>query len=309
MHAAVVTSFTAPPRYQEVPEPVAGDGQQVVDVLAAALHPRVRSQADSSHYSSTGAMPLVPGIDAVVRDASGQLRYALLGDGTLGSMAERTVIETRRSVPLPAGTDPVAVAAMMNPVMSSWVALRRRIHFEKGSTVLVLGATGSAGRAALQVARRFGAGEVIGAGRDARKLAALGEFGADRTLTLDRLAEAADVDVVIDYLWGEVTATAMVEVVTHRRDRSAPLDWIEIGSMAGQDSSIPSAALRAARLTVVGSGTGSVPVADFAAELPEIALAASREGFAITPRTVPLAAVEQAWNEPGGDGERVVLVP
>jgi NADPH:quinone reductase-like Zn-dependent oxidoreductase len=46
---------------------VAGD-EVVVEVLAAALHPRVRSQANGSHYTSTGRLPLVPGIDAVVRD-------------------------------------------------------------------------------------------------------------------------------------------------------------------------------------------------------------------------------------------------
>lgn len=310
MHAAVVTSFTAPPGYQEVPDPVASSrGQLVVDVVATALHPRVRSQADGSHYSSTGILPLVPGIDAVVRDDSGQLRYALLDDMVLGSMAERTVIETRRSVALPADTDAIAVAATMNPVMSSWVALRRRIDFRRGASVLVIGATGAAGRAAIQVARHLGAGEVIGAGRNARKLAALAELGVDRTLTLDRLAEAADVDVVIDYLWGQVSATAMVEVVSHRRDRSAPLSWIEIGSVAGPTASIPSAALRAARLTIVGSGTGSVPPSDYAAELPEIALAASRHDFAITPRVVPLADVEAAWNQTADGRQRVVFVP
>ena len=69
MHAAVVTSFDAPPRYLDHPEPVArGRDEVVVDVLAAGLHPRVRSQANGSHYTSTDELPLVPGIDAVVRD-------------------------------------------------------------------------------------------------------------------------------------------------------------------------------------------------------------------------------------------------
>src|SRR5262245_46133587 len=123
MHAAVVTSFDAPPRYQEVADPVArGRDEVVVDVVAAGLHPRVRSQADGSHYSSTGELPLVPGIDAVVRDPKGRLRYAVLDETALGTMAERTVIELDRSVVLPAGVDPVQLAAAMNPVMSSWVA-------------------------------------------------------------------------------------------------------------------------------------------------------------------------------------------
>src|SRR4051794_35414662 len=107
MYAAVVTSFGSPPRYQEHPEPVArGNDQVVVEVLAAGLHPRVRTQADGSHYTSTGELPLIPGFDAVVRDPEGRLRYTVLDDTTLGTMAERTVIELDRSVVLPDDVDP-----------------------------------------------------------------------------------------------------------------------------------------------------------------------------------------------------------
>src|SRR4051812_46476349 len=160
MNAAVVPSFAAPPRYREHPEPIAhGRGEAVVDVLAAGLHPRVRSQANGSHYTSSGELPLVPGIDGVVRDAKGKLRYAVLDDTPLGTMAERTVIELDRSVVLPRDIDPVLVAAAMNPAMSAWIALRRRIDFKRRSRVLVLGATGNAGRMAIEVAKRFGAAE------------------------------------------------------------------------------------------------------------------------------------------------------
>lgn len=76
MKAALVTSFGAPPRYADVEEPTAsGPADVVINVLAAGLHPRVRSQADGSHYTSTGALPLVPGIGGVGRGADGRLRY------------------------------------------------------------------------------------------------------------------------------------------------------------------------------------------------------------------------------------------
>jgi hypothetical protein len=56
MHAAVVTSFTEPPRYQPFDDPVAhGEHEEVVHVLAAGLHPRVRSGASGSRYTSTGS--------------------------------------------------------------------------------------------------------------------------------------------------------------------------------------------------------------------------------------------------------------
>jgi NADPH:quinone reductase-like Zn-dependent oxidoreductase len=131
MKAAVVSSFDSPPRYQEFPAPVpAGGHEMLVDVLAAGLHPRVRSQANGSHYTSTDELPLVPGIDGVGRGPDGRLRYFILPETTMGAMAEQTVIDTRRSVVLPDGADPVAVAAAMNPAMSSWVALSQRVSFE-----------------------------------------------------------------------------------------------------------------------------------------------------------------------------------
>ena len=68
----------------------------------------------------------------------------------------------------------------MNPAMSSWVALRRRIDLRRGQGVLVLGATGNAGRMAIQVAKRFGAGRVVAAGRDTGRLAGLHALGAVR---------------------------------------------------------------------------------------------------------------------------------
>jgi NADPH:quinone reductase-like Zn-dependent oxidoreductase len=310
MRAAVVTDFSKPPRYQDFPDPVAsGDDEMVVDVLAAGLHPRVRSQAGGFHYTSTGELPLVPGIDAVVRDPEGKIRYAILDDTTLGSMAERTVIETGRSVVLPDKIDAVAVAAAVNPVMSSWIALRRRIEFGRGQRVLILGATGNAGRMAIQVAKRFGAAEVIAAGRDQAKLAELPALGADVTCGLGQLTQAADVDVVIDYVWGEPTAAAIVAIITSRADRSKPLTWLEVGAIAGPQAAIPAAALRSARLQLVGSGIGSVPGRDFVEELPKLAEAVADGAFDIRAKAVPLAGVEQVWTAAAETSDRIVLVP
>jgi NADPH:quinone reductase-like Zn-dependent oxidoreductase len=310
MHVALVTAFDAPPRYRDYPEPVArSKDEMVVDVLAAALHPRVRSQADGSHYTSTDKLPVVPGVDAVVRDPKGRIRYAVLDETTLGTMAERTVIETDRSVVLPDGIDPIQVAAAMNPVMSSWVALRQRIDFRRRQRVLILGATGNAGRMAVQVAKRFGAGEVIAAGRDATRLASLRALGADSTCAFDELAKAADVDVVIDYVWGEPAARAMVDLLTARADRGAPMTWIQIGSVAGPTAAIPSAALRSARLQIVGSGIGSIPGRDFIKELPRMAAAVAHGAFDVRARAIPLAQVEQAWTATAGTSDRIVFVP
>jgi NADPH:quinone reductase-like Zn-dependent oxidoreductase len=321
MKAAVVSTFDTAPRYEEFPAPApAGDHEMVVDVVAAGLHPRVRSQADGSHYTSTGALPLVPGIDGVGRGPDGLLRYFVLPDTTMGAMAEQTVIDIRRSIVLPDGSAPVTVAAAMNPVMSSWIALRQRVQFQPGQNVLVLGATGNAGQLAVQVAKLLGAGQVVAAGRDTRRLAALPAVGATSTVPLDgdagdgdaasrlgRAAADADIDVVIDYLWGQPTADAMVAVITGRTDRGKPLTWIEVGSVAGPTAAIPSAALRAARLQIVGSGQGAVSTREILAELPALAREITSGTFTIDARPRPLADVEQAWTDAVSTAQRIVL--
>ncbi|MCU1396777.1 MAG: putative zinc-binding dehydrogenase [Ilumatobacteraceae bacterium] len=319
MHAAVVTSFDRPPTYTPYADPSpSNEDEIVVDVIASGLHPRVRSQADGSHYTSTDELPLVPGIDGVGRSADGELRYFVLPDTTLGAMAERTVIDRRRSIVLPADTDPIRLAAAMNPAMSSWVALRRRIDFAPGSSVLVLGATGSAGQMAVQIARHLGAARVVGAGRDTGRLASLVALGADDVVSLDgdpatvaaTMGQAgADVDVVIDYVWGRPTVEAMHSIVTARRDPSQPLTWIQIGSVAGPDADIPSAALRACRLQLVGSGQGSVSTRDILAELPALAAYIATAPLRVNALAVPLTDIEAAWTRPSVGDERLVITP
>ena len=228
-------------------------------MIAAGLHPRVRSQANGSHYTSTGELPLVPGIDGVGRGADGLLRYFILPDTTMGAMSEQTVIDKRRSIVLPEDSDPIAVAAAMNPAMSSWVALRQRVQFQAGQNVLILGATGNAGQLAVQMAKLFGADQIIAARRSAARLAALPALGATGTVPLDGDADtvarrlgraAADFDVVIDYLWGQPTAAAMTAVVADRSDRGKPLTWIEIGSVAGTEKAWADAIHTAQRIVL-----------------------------------------------------------
>jgi NADPH:quinone reductase-like Zn-dependent oxidoreductase len=313
MHAAVVTSFDEPPSYREfkVPTPQ-GTDEVLVDVVASGLHRRVRSQADGSHYTSSGELPLIPGVDGVARLPDGSMRYFALGDTTFGAMAERTVIDLRQSFELPEGVDPVQVAAAMNPALSSWVALKRRTGFISGQRVLVLGATGSSGQMAVQVAKLLGAEQIIAAGRDPQRLAACKELGADTVVRLGEtpgLGElAADVDVVVDYLWGPVTAEAMTAIATHRRDEARPLTWIEIGAVAGATADIPAAALRALPLQIVGSGQGSVPTRDILAELPAIAEAVGSGALRIDARAVPLTDVATVWQDADG-AARIVLTP
>jgi NADPH:quinone reductase-like Zn-dependent oxidoreductase len=319
MNAAVVESFDAPPRYRPfaIPMPASAD-EVVVDVLAVGLHPRVRSGAAGHHYSSSGKLPMIPGVDGVGRRPDGRLIYFVAVDDDLGTMAELAIADARRSIELPDEIDVATVAAALNPAMSSWVALRQRVPLQSGQRVLVLGATGNAGTMAVQVAKRLGADEVVAAGRDPDRLAALSALGADTLVQLtsdsdatdDALgAAAAEVDIVIDYLWGEPAKRAMVALLTRRTDRSRALDWIQIGAVAGPELALPSVALRSANLRLQGVGQGSVPGGGYVAELPSLVEEIAAGTFAIETRTVPLAAVEKTWSEPETRGLRTVFLP
>jgi len=318
MHAAVVRAFSTTPKYEvfDTPQP-SGKHEALIDVIAAGLHPRVRSQASGSHYTSTDELPLIPGIDGVGRLPDGQMVYFVTPDTAFGTLAEQSVVDLRRSVPVPEGADPVLIAAAMNPAMSSWVALRRRVNFAAGNKVLVLGATGNSGQMAIQIAKLLGASQVIGAGRDPARLQALPALGADFVVSLagdaeevaDRLGEAAaEVDIVIDYLWGKPAELAMLPLLTRRSDRSRALFWVQIGSVAGPTAAVPSVALRSANFQLLGSGQGAVSTAGYIAELPALIDILAAGKLQVNAMPFPLSEVEQVWDAPSNLGQRVVFV-
>ena len=239
-------------------------------------------------------------------------------DDVTGTMADKALASARRSIVLPDDADSAKVAAAMNPAMSSWVALRRRVPIQPGQSVLVLGATGNAGAMAVQVARRLGAGRVVGAGRDPGRLAALTSAGADAAVQLagddDATARAlataaAESDIVLDYLWGKPAQHAITALLTARSDRSREMNWIQIGSVAGPAMELPSVALRSANFRLQGSGQGSVSPRAYLAELPSLVAEITAGTIAVTATTMPLADVEQIWPQAEAPGERTVLVP
>jgi len=319
MNAAVVTSFDEPPHYLRSDVPVAKNSDEVlVDVLAVGLHPRVRTGAAGAHYTSSATLPMIPGIDGIGRRADGRRVYFVAVDDVLGTMADKALADVRRSIELPDEVDVAKVAAAMNPAMSAWVALRRRVPIKAGQSVLVLGATGNAGTMAVQVAKRLGAGRVVGAGRDLGRLNALIPLGADDVVRLtDDVAEtsralgaaASDVDIVIDYLWGQPAQRAIMALLAERTDPSRQLDWIQIGAMAGPTIELPSVALRSANFRLQGNGQGAVSPKAYLAELPSLVDEIVAGAIAVKTNTVPLADVEAVWTRPDLPGERTVFVP
>ena len=213
MKAAVLHGPGEVPEYTDFDDPPVTEGRELVEMIAAGIHPVVRSIASGRHYGSTGSWPLIPGVDGVARTAGGTLVYTGFVQPPYGTLAERAVVPASRQLPLPAGVAPERVAAGMNPGMSSWLPLRQRLtEISALGTVLILGATGMAGLLAVQNALALGADRVVAAGRNPDALDRAAGFGAtvailreDRDATAAALAEALagqEPSLVLDFVWG-----------------------------------------------------------------------------------------------------------
>jgi NADPH2:quinone reductase len=320
MKAAVVSRFDAPPRYAEFEDPVAGDGEVLVEVSAAGFHRIVKALASGSHYGSTGVLPMIPGVDGVGRLEDGTRVYFEKVRDPFGTMAERCVTTRRMCMDLPDNLDDATIAAMMNPGMSSWTALRERVDFQAGEAVLILGATGVAGQLAVQIARRLGARRVAAAGRNEAALKELEQLGADAVIRLGQergtlvslLREEIrehKTDVVLDYVWGEPAEMVLEAIAEKGLSHAATrIRYVQIGNSAGPTITLPAATLRSTGLELLGTGFGSVSMERIFASLAEFLKEAARKPFEWKAKSVPLSEVESAWNA-SNEGERLVFRP
>lgn len=314
MKAAIVRAPGATPVYGDFAEPQPADRLIRVTVIAAALSPVTRARAAGRHYSSSGAFPLVPGIDGVGLTDDGRRVYFVLPEAPHGALAEQTLVRADHCIDLPDGLDGVVAAAIANPGMSSWVALTERAGLKPGETVLVNGATGAAGRLAVRIARHLGAGRVIATARNADALAGVGAdatipLGGDAAMLERQLMEvfAEGVDVVLDYLWGASAERLLVAAARAGRD-AVPLRFVEIGSASGESIVLPGAALRASAIELKGSGIGSIPLDRLMAITGAMLRAAPVAGLTVPVRQLPLSEIGQAWAAPE-DGRRIVFTP
>ena len=313
MKAAVIDSPERGPRFADFAEPVVADGETLIEVTAAGLHPIVRMLASGEHYGSHDTLPMIPGIDGTGRAPDGTRVFFGGVRQPYGPMAQRAAAAV--VLPLPDGLDEVTAAAIINPGVGAWLALSRQAALQPGETVLVLGATGASGRIAVALAARMGAGRVIAAGRNQ---AILDQLSATVTVTLggpdDRaaLAEAVGQDgihVIIDYLWGQPTEAAIAAITRLGLTHAAPrVRLVQVGQMAGPVISLPAAVLRSSGLEILGSGPGTIPLAEIINATPEFMSLAATGDLPIDIDEVPLAEVESAWQRSSGS-QRIVLRP
>lgn len=312
IQAAVVTNWGQPPTYSEISIPPPSPTQLRIKILSAGLHPLVRSRASGQHYTTAGTSPPhYPGVDGVgTLIPTGELIYFNGLNSVTGSFASEINVEKEDVFVLPKGADPDAIALLVNGVMSSWMALTSRAGIEPGQessfSVAVVGATGVSGKAAVQIAKAMGATSVVAVGRPGAKLERTKELGATAVMALEQKIEetdcgvAADVDVVLDYLWGDVTKVVLPGIVAKRRNKSQRLTWVQIGALGGDDFPVSGALLRKANVNIMGCGPGSWTYPELSAQLPAMLRCMVENQLNGEYKVEKLSEVGTWWNETAG---------
>lgn len=324
MKAAVVHEAGKAPEFAEFETPVAQAGETLIAVKASALTQFTKSRASGAHYSADAVLPLIAGSDGVGVTSEGRRVYFLLPQAPFGAMAEVTRVRSAFCLPVPDGLDDITAAALADPGMSAWAALVYRAQIKPGDTVLINGATGTAGRLAVQLARHLGAGKVIATARDATALESVKALGADVLLPfqLEGVDEAGagaarfgaaleaqfkeGIDIVVDYLWGK-SAQAIIVAIAKAVEDARPVRFVQVGSSSGGEITLPGAALRSSAIVLMGSGIKSVPLPDLLAAVGDVFAVAVSANLEIATRVLPLADVQTAWSDDSGK-QRIVFV-
>lgn len=331
MNAAVVEEYGTP-RYREFEEPVAGDGRVVVEVAAAGVNPVDLAKAGGTFYAGRDPLPFVAGGEGVGTLADGRRVYFDNPSRPFGSWAERALVKRDNLIDVPDGVDDAIAVALGIAGLAAWLPLTWRARLEPGETVLVLGATGVVGTVAVQGAKLLGAARVVAAGRNPDALARLEALGADATVRLDapsaggvggvadaggasapsrdelaaafREAAGGDVDVVIDPLWGEPAAAALMALGYGGR-------LIQIGQSAGASADIPSALIRGKLAEVRGHTNFLAPQEVKAEAYRAMAEHAAAGRLTVPVERIPLSDVADAVarQRAGGHGAKLVLIP
>ena len=208
---------------REIASPRPGPDQVLIDVKAASLNfPDVLMA--QGLYQVKPPLPFSPGteIAGVIVEAGTEVRGFRAGDRVSavagwGGFAEECAVDAGWVTPLPAGMDFETGAAFLFTYETSLHALRDRGRLEAGETLLVLGAAGGVGLAAVQIGKVMGA-RVLAAASSEEKLALCRKMGADETIDYssgdlrDRVKERTGgkgVDVVFDPVGGPYTESAL----------------------------------------------------------------------------------------------------
>lgn len=205
-------------QWKELPDPASGAGEVRIAIRAASLNfPDILIVQNK--YQMKPALPFVPGSEyaGVVEAVGDGVTQLSVGDAVAafsgtGGFATHAVVKAALAVPLPAGFPFDDASAFVLTYATTHHALLDRAQLKTGETVLVLGAAGGVGTAAIQIAKAVGARVIAAASSDA-KCALCKELGADATINytsanmrdeIKRLTDGKGPDVVYDPVGGDL---------------------------------------------------------------------------------------------------------
>ena len=310
MRAAVVAELGEPPDVGDVDAPRQGEGDVLVEVVAAPLNPIDLAVASGRNPAGNPPLPFVPGCEGV-GTADGRLVWLYrggLGIARNGCMAERVAAPEAAITPVPEGADPVLAGAMGIAGMAGWASLAWRVPVREDDVVLVLGATGTVGTVAVQAARLLGARRVVAAGRNVE---ALERLGADATVRLDggdlvqSFRDACDggPTLIFDPLWGEPLAAALEAAAPGAR-------VVQLGQSAGATATLASAAVRFKGIELYGFSNFNLPKDVLDREYARLVEHAMNGDIRVEVEQVPLDSVADAWERQASSPHRkLVLIP
>jgi NADPH2:quinone reductase len=210
-------------RVEDIEAPTAGPGQVLVSIRAAALN-FPDALIVQGLYQVKPALPFSPGAEfaGVVKTVGEGVSHLKVGDRVMalvphGALAEECAVDARGVIPLPDDMDFVTGSALLLTYCTSLHALKDVARLAAGETLLVLGASGGVGIAAIEIGKLMGA-RVIAAASSEEKLALCREHGADETIDyarddlrerVDALTEKRGVDVVYDAVGGAYSEAAL----------------------------------------------------------------------------------------------------
>lgn len=273
--AAICTSLTGPGSIKILESELRPlkDGEVRIRVHAAGLNfPDLLMT--QGKYQFRPDPPFVPGLEAAgeVIEVASDVQDVKVGDrvmagGKGGAIAEQWIVQQSAVSPLPLALSFSEGACWQTAASTAWHALVERGHLQAGETILVLGASGGVGMAAVKMAKHIGA-TVVGTGSNEEKLQAIHEAGADHLLDpsdpdlasrIKAMTDGKGADVVFDPVGGELALTATRAITWNGR-------YLIVGFASGVIPSFPANHALIKTYSLIGVRAGESPRRD-----PELA--------------------------------------
>ena len=305
--------------WKEMPTPVPGAGEVLLEIKAASLNfPDILIVQNK--YQMKPPLPFVPGSEyaGVVQALGAGVTHLKVGQSVAclsgtGGFATHTLAPAERCMPLPPGFSFVDAAAFIMTYATSHHALADRAQLKAGETVLVLGAAGGVGTAAIQIAKAMGA-KVIAAASSDEKCALCKSIGADSTINyakenlrdaLKALTGGNGPDVIYDPVGGDFAEPAFRSIAWRGR-------YLVVGFAAGPIPALPFNLALLKGASIVGVFWGDYARREPKANAAMMADLAQWYGQGkikpVIDSTMPMAELKAAYAHMGSRGVKGKLV-